>query len=231
MCICWESNYVALTSHETRRDGCAWRQEIHHSGWLCWDEEQIQSADSLVEPETFIIIITAPFTGLSAFLYGIIHHVISLTADYNSHQNGKKIQQRTAWALISASFFLSPAFYYSCSALWGNSGWKQTLLYILPPFQIPLLQTADVGNWPQQLFKLKEKEGGGGASKKTASSCFQSHVNTGWVPAIPRLVTRKTVRRIEERKHGRKEEIENERKRKKESADTIQYMNWFIVGL
>lgn len=225
-CTCWEvmwhslleqSNFIAPTSHETRRNGCAWRQEIHHSGWLYWDEEQIQSADSLVEPETFIIIITAPFTGLSAFLYGIIHHVISLTADYSSHQNGKKIQQRTAWALFFFFFFSSPAFYYSCSALWGNSGWKQTLLYILPPFQIPLLQTADVGCWPEQVFKLSAwSRRRGKSEEKTASSCFQSHVNTGWVPAIPRLVTRKTVRRIEERK----EEIERERKKKERTNIT-----------
>lgn len=216
MCICWESNYVALTSHETRRDGCAWRQEIHHSGWLCWDEEQIQSADSLVEPETFIIIITAPFTGLSAFLYGIIHHVISLTADYNSHQNGKKIQQRTAWALISASFFLSPAFYYSCSALWGNSGWKQTLLYILPPFQIPLLQTADVGNWPQQLFKLKEKEGGESEQKNCIEllpiSC--KHRMSSSHTKISDQKNSKKDWRKEARKEGRNRERKKEKKGK-----------------
>lgn len=227
------SNFIALTIHETRRDSCAWKQEIHHSGWLCWDEEQIQSAHSLVEPETFIIIITAPFTGLSAFL---LWDNSPCDFSYSRLQFTSKWKEDPAEDCLSTHsffFFPSPAFYYSCSALWGNSGWKQTLLYILPPFQIPALQTADVGSWPQQLFKLSAwSRRRGKSEEKTASSCFQSRVNTGWVPAIARLVTRKTVRRIEERKEGRNNEKWEIMKERKKQTNTIQQLiSWFIVGL
>lgn len=199
-----QSNAIALTSHETRSDGCVWRQEIHYSGWLCWDEEQIQSADSLVEPETFIIIITASFTSLSAFRYGIIHHVISLTADYSSHQNGKKIQQRTAWALISSFFRSSFLLLLFCfvGELWVKTN---------PPVYFTSVSNSTAPNCRCGLLASTtlqtvgpEAEGGGKSEEKTASSCFQSHVNTGWVPAIQRLVTRKILRQIWERKACRK---------------------------
>lgn len=175
-CTCWEvmwhslleqSNFIAPTSHETRRNGCAWRQEIHHSGWLYWDEEQIQSADSLVEPETFIIIITAPFTGLSAFLYGIIHHVISLTADYSSHQNGKKIQQRTAWALIFFLFFplqLSITLVLLCGGTRGENK-PSCIFYLRFKFHCSKLQMWAAGQSKSSNCR-PEAEGGGKARKK-----------------------------------------------------------------
>lgn len=199
-----QSNFIALTSHEARRDGCVWKQEIHYSCWLCWDEEQIQSADSLVEPETFIIIITAPFTGLPAFLYGIIHHVISLTADYSSHQNGKKIQQRTAWALISSFFHSSFLLLLFCfvGELWVKTN-PPVYFTSVSNSTAPNCRCGPVASATLQTVGRKQKEEEK-ARKKTASSCFQSHVNTGWVPAIQRLVTRKILRQIGERKECRK---------------------------
>lgn len=198
----------------------AWRQEIHHSGWLRWDEEQIQSADSLVEPETFIIIITAPFTGLSAFLYGIIHHVISVTADYSSHQNGKKIQKRTAWALIPSFFFplqLSITLVLLCGGTLGENK-PSCILYLRFKFQCSNLQMWAAGH--SKSSNCRPEAEGGGKRGKNCIELFPISCKHRMSSSHTEISDQKNSKK-DWRKEGRKKSRNNERNKKKEE-NTIQ---------
>lgn len=73
--------------------------KCHDGSLVLCDEKSVQSAASLEEPESFIIIKVS----FSARL-GIIQHVISLTVDYASHPHGKKIQPEPSF--LSSRIFL-----------------------------------------------------------------------------------------------------------------------------
>lgn len=123
-------------------------------------------------------------------------------------------------------FFFLSSFLLVLFCFVGELGWKQTLLYILPPFQIPLLQTADVGSWPQQLFKLSAWSRRRGKSK--GKKCMEL------LPISCKHRMSSSHTEISDHKNsktcwGKEGRIEDWGIMKEKIL--MQCNNWFIVGL
>lgn len=169
---------------------------------MCWDEESVQSTASLEEPESFIII-KVSFSARLAFSNGIIHHVISLTLDYASHPNGKKIRQRSAWALISPIS-------YSCSPLWEQRDEKR----LSPVYFAPVLNCTVFPNC--RCGQLTAATPGSAALNEEIQQGMERHSTTSYLILY---------------KHRTSSTHKEDEERKSRISSALEFLQHFIISL